>query len=542
MNNISKFGGEISAFRNNSIDYVYSFNSAGNLFFMDTGSFNQNFLVISSSRFTYNDTGIKTYLDLEFREFVDSSSLSASVPIDYEAIANQLNIVVLSLQDLLLTAQSDASQIPGLTAQINTANDTISSLRTQLSQAQTTDAQLAAQLSQTEQTAAATQQQLNAEIVSIQSNALLATSQLSAQISAGQTAASQAAAQAAAQLTAQQAADAALLTQQQIAAASASAAQIAAVTSNVVVLAKPSMWVSSIVGGGSYTGGTTQTISVTPRPGFLFTSWSDGNQTNPRNIVVPLGNVTYEANIQQSSNTINAIINGQASVPLSTLESQFENLYLNGAYGTSGTTYVSGLTTPIIVVTNPLAAYDLNNDGSLDASEISLVVNRYNSGDLFLINWFGLSPNTVTGLYEPLLHPLTVANLSAFITAFNNYQITILTEENLITRLDRNNNGLTSSDFTTSDLQQTADSIFTSAIGASPTTLSSTTLQGIINTAYASVIPVAVLPATKIPTVDIGTAPTLTDSPTSTTGIIPLTGPTNVTLVIPTAPAVYGPI
>ena len=486
MNNISKFGSEISEFRNNSIDYTYSFNSAGNLFFMDTGSFNQSFLVISGSRFTYNDTGIKSFLDLEFREFVASSSISASTSVDFEAIANQLNTQVLSLQDLLLTAQSDASLIPVLTSQINEANSTISSLRSQLNQAQTTDSQLSAQLAQTVQSATDTQQKLSDQ-----------------------------------------------LKLQQADAASALASQSASVMANVIVNATPSVWVNSVAGSGNFSGGSTQTISVTPRAGFVFYSWSDGNQTNPRTIVVPLTGETYTANVKPATTTISS---GQSNTTLSNLGLQFENLYLNGAYGTVGTVYVNGSTNSITVATNPLSAYDLDNNGSLDATEITAMVSKYNSGDVFLMNWFGISPNTSTGVYEPKLHPLTAANLQSFITSFNNYQITITTEENLIEKFDKNNNGLTPSDFTESNLQQTASDIFVNSIGSSPTVLDLPTLQNIIAAAYSTT------PTITQPTGFQSASPVvIVTNPTITPTTIPLTGPTNVKLQIPTAPSVYGP-
>ena len=42
----------------------------------------------------------------------------------------------------------------------------------------------------------------------------------------------------------------------------------------------------SVSGGGTYIGGTTTTIQAFPKPGYVFTKWSDENTSNPRTLTV----------------------------------------------------------------------------------------------------------------------------------------------------------------------------------------------------------------------------------------------------------------
>ena len=139
MDNVNTFGGEISAFRNNNSIYSYSFNDAGNLYFTNSGSFNQTFLMINGSRYSYNDSNIQTLLDLNFEEFINLPVSSSTPTIDYVALSNQLNDEVLSLQDLLASAQLDDSANADLQTQINNDQATIINLRIELGQGNTVD-------------------------------------------------------------------------------------------------------------------------------------------------------------------------------------------------------------------------------------------------------------------------------------------------------------------------------------------------------------------------------------------------------------------
>lgn len=55
----------------------------------------------------------------------------------------------------------------------------------------------------------------------------------------------------------------------------------------------------SVNGGGSYTAGSTVTITAIPHSGYYFTQWNDGSNANPRNITVT-GNATYVANFAKT--------------------------------------------------------------------------------------------------------------------------------------------------------------------------------------------------------------------------------------------------
>ena len=59
-----------------------------------------------------------------------------------------------------------------------------------------------------------------------------------------------------------------------------------------VVSANPTM--GSVTGGGTYTDGTTITISATPFAGYHFTQWNDGNTNATRSVTV-VSNATYTA-------------------------------------------------------------------------------------------------------------------------------------------------------------------------------------------------------------------------------------------------------
>jgi len=137
MNSINTFGPEITKFRNNDLEYIYSFNSAGNLSFSYSGSFNQVYLMVSGSRFGYDDSNINKLLDISFSEFSDTSEESTVSSIDYKSIADQLNDQVLNLQSLLLASQQNSSSLEDYVSQINRDEATIIALRISLGQGKT---------------------------------------------------------------------------------------------------------------------------------------------------------------------------------------------------------------------------------------------------------------------------------------------------------------------------------------------------------------------------------------------------------------------
>jgi M6 family metalloprotease-like protein len=64
--------------------------------------------------------------------------------------------------------------------------------------------------------------------------------------------------------------------------------------STVLTVASPSGG-GTVTGGGTYPIGSSQSLTAAPSSGWLFTSWDDGVQTNPRTITVPPKTVTYTA-------------------------------------------------------------------------------------------------------------------------------------------------------------------------------------------------------------------------------------------------------
>ncbi len=63
---------------------------------------------------------------------------------------------------------------------------------------------------------------------------------------------------------------------------------------SLTVLASPGHG-GSVTGGGQYVVGSNATLSATASNGWVFTSWVDGNNANPRTIIMPSSNVTYTA-------------------------------------------------------------------------------------------------------------------------------------------------------------------------------------------------------------------------------------------------------
>jgi len=135
--NLNTFNTFISNFRNDVLDYEYSFDSVGNLFFTDQNVvFNQTFLKISSSNFNYDDNALSNFYDLTFSEFTEQPVSSS---IDYSSLVDSLNDQIQSLQDQLATAGVDANIISDLITNASSSKDIIISLRILLGQGTTTD-------------------------------------------------------------------------------------------------------------------------------------------------------------------------------------------------------------------------------------------------------------------------------------------------------------------------------------------------------------------------------------------------------------------
>lgn len=61
-----------------------------------------------------------------------------------------------------------------------------------------------------------------------------------------------------------------------------------------------------VIGGGSYSTGSSVTLTAIANPGYHFEQWSDGNTDNPRTITVT-GNMTYYAQFAINTYTVNVV-------------------------------------------------------------------------------------------------------------------------------------------------------------------------------------------------------------------------------------------
>jgi len=138
------------------------------------------------------------------------------------------------------------------------------------------------------------------------------------------------------------------------------------------------------LGSGTYTIGSTQTISALPISGWVFTGWNDGNTQNSRTIGIPSGGAAYTANFQQT-----AAISVQAS-PAAAGTVLGSGTYLVGSSQTiSASAYTGWLfgswsdgstqNPRSITVTTGGATYTAN---FLQAAMISLQANPANGGTL----------------------------------------------------------------------------------------------------------------------------------------------------------------
>ena len=117
----------------------------------------------------------------------------------------------------------------------------------------------------------------------------------------------------------------------------------------VVSTNDPSM--GTVSGGGTYTQGTSVTITATPYSGYHFDHWSDGNTDNPRTIVVN-GDVTLTAFFAQNS----------AQTYTVTLNTNNSSM----GFVSGGGTYDAGTTITIIAFPHTGYHFDHWSDGNTD--------------------------------------------------------------------------------------------------------------------------------------------------------------------------------
>ncbi len=76
-----------------------------------------------------------------------------------------------------------------------------------------------------------------------------------------------------------------------------------AATVLLTTVAKPAEG-GSVIGGGTFTVGTTQVIAAVPATGYVFAGWGDGSAEMKRTVLVPAAGATYVANFVPGTATL----------------------------------------------------------------------------------------------------------------------------------------------------------------------------------------------------------------------------------------------
>jgi hypothetical protein len=135
--NLNKFNVEIASFRNNNLDYVYSYDSIGNIFIKDSSEvFNQIYLKKPAVNYVYDNEKLSHFYSLEFEEY-PSQDILQSATIDYSSLVLSLNDQIQALQDQLTATGVDAGVISDLIANASDARSVIIQLRIMLGQGET---------------------------------------------------------------------------------------------------------------------------------------------------------------------------------------------------------------------------------------------------------------------------------------------------------------------------------------------------------------------------------------------------------------------
>ena len=129
MSDLNKFGYEINSFRNGTLDYKFSFNSVGNLFFKKNSDvFNQQFLKLIVSNLEYDDDKISKIYNLEFEEFKSENKPKNSMTDETE---NKIQELENNIEDLRsqLKSNTTSTDVDRLKAELNANRDIIIQLR-----------------------------------------------------------------------------------------------------------------------------------------------------------------------------------------------------------------------------------------------------------------------------------------------------------------------------------------------------------------------------------------------------------------------------
>jgi len=126
------FSKEISDFQKNGT-YVYRFDEGWNLVFnTSSADFNQHYVSIPLENYKYDNTKIKSFYDLSFKEFVPTTTETTVETVVSQDVANlQAENEALQGKLTALTVLADANQTP---SQILATKQVIIGLRIQLNQ------------------------------------------------------------------------------------------------------------------------------------------------------------------------------------------------------------------------------------------------------------------------------------------------------------------------------------------------------------------------------------------------------------------------
>lgn len=131
MADINKFGEEVQKFRNGVLNYTYSFNSVGNLFFKSNSKqFNQQFLKIDVKNLEYDVEKLKKLYPTDFEEFiVNNENVISQNSIEQDEKISNLENQVVDLQSQLEVANQSLNEKDAMDAQKMAIRDVIIQLR-----------------------------------------------------------------------------------------------------------------------------------------------------------------------------------------------------------------------------------------------------------------------------------------------------------------------------------------------------------------------------------------------------------------------------
>jgi len=131
MTDINKFGEEVQKFRNGVLNYTYSFNSAGNLFFKsNSNQLNQQYLKVDVKNLEYDLKKLIKLYPTDFEEFiVNNENVISQNSIEQGEKISNLENQVIDLQSQLEVANQSLNEKDTMDVQKIAIRDVIIQLR-----------------------------------------------------------------------------------------------------------------------------------------------------------------------------------------------------------------------------------------------------------------------------------------------------------------------------------------------------------------------------------------------------------------------------